>query len=132
MNTIITCVMQNRLGAFDRVLAIMTHRGILPNSMVMTTDAETGRMKATFNISLSDQTALTQLARALQKQVYVMSVAVTSEEEPLDKTDRAEKQELADKIAELPAARHLKNKYASAGNPASYDPFQTQAFQMRS
>jgi len=110
MSTLITCTLQNRLGAFDRVLNILTHRGLLPSAIVVSVDPETGYQQATFTIAPQDKIKLDQLARALQKQIYVITVSIMMDDET---------------TLDIPA-------YAQAPrHRPEHDPFQTEAFLMR-
>ncbi len=111
-STLISCTMQNRLGAFDRVMNIMTHRGILPTSIVASVDSETGYQQATFTITMQDKTQLDQLARAIQKQIYVISVSITMDN---------------DASLDIPMYARPPRKI----RPHEHDPFQTEAFLMR-
>ena len=65
-----------QLGALDRVLGALTHRGIIPLSFTATlaADATTLLVEATF--PHSDAHALTKLTQFLQKQVQVASVTL--------------------------------------------------------
>lgn len=110
MSTLITCTMQNRLGAFDRVLNILTHRGLLPSAIVAGVDPESGFQHATFTIDLQDKTKLDQLARSLQKQIYVISVSIMMDDET---------------SLEIPA--YAQPRYIRP----EHDPFQTEAFLLR-
>lgn len=80
--TTLECLVQNRLGALDRVLGALTHRGILPNRMETFQDGNNDKntMRIRLEFTCDDAKMLEKLVKFLQKQVYVMdaSAAMTN------------------------------------------------------
>ena len=68
------CLLQNRLGALDRVLGALTLRGILPEQWVTQSDSNELQVRVTF--ACNDEHVMALLVKALQKQVYVLQVNV--------------------------------------------------------
>ncbi len=94
------CLMQNRLGALDRVLNALTHRGILPQRMTstllserpVTEGNEDGQARPALELVVSfhadDEKIVDKLVKFLQKQVYTLEVHYTTLNDPeLDPTD---------------------------------------------
>lgn len=65
------CLTQNRLGAIDRVLGALTHRGIIPQRMVSTLSQE-NQVEMFFTFQKQDEKTVEKLVKFLQKQVYVI------------------------------------------------------------
>lgn len=65
------CKLQNRLGALDRVLLALTHRGIIPERMV-TEKSEAGALQVAVTFDCEDARMVEKLVKFLQKQVYVL------------------------------------------------------------
>ncbi len=65
------CLTQNRLGAIDRVLGALTHRGIIPQRMVSTLSQE-NQVEMFFTFQQQDEKTVEKLVKFLQKQVYVI------------------------------------------------------------
>ena len=81
------CLMQNRLGAMDRVLNALTHRGILPQRMSSTLRQEKGQdgktqegkaLELLISFQGLDEKLLDKLVKFLQKQVYTLEVRCTT------------------------------------------------------
>lgn len=66
------CLVQNRLGALDRVLHAWTHRGIIPQQILSTKDERAGTLQIMVAFDIEDRKALEKLVKCLQKQVYVL------------------------------------------------------------
>lgn len=70
------CLVQNRLGAIDRVIGALTHRGILPERLSTSPHADQAlEMRISFILQEEKAVAeklLEKLTRFLQKQVYVL------------------------------------------------------------
>ena len=79
------CLMQNRLGALDRVLAALTHRGLLPQRMVSTLRPDHG-LEILVSFHASDEKMVDKLLKFLQKQVYTLE-ARTLETHQLEADD---------------------------------------------
>jgi acetolactate synthase small subunit len=67
----IYCLTQNRLGAMDRVLGALTHRGIIPQKMVSTL-VQDNQVEMFFTFQKQDEKTVEKLVKFLQKQVYVI------------------------------------------------------------
>jgi len=78
------CLMQNRLGAMDRVLNALTHRGIIPQRMMSAIRHEDGQGGKSLEIVVSfhagDDKIVEKLVKFLQKQVYTLDVHYANEE----------------------------------------------------
>ena len=81
---ILTCRLQNRLGALDRLLGALTHRGILTESISSQVDTETDSVLVTFVFTLepsstsSDDKEIAKLLKSLEKQIYVLQVSANT------------------------------------------------------
>lgn len=73
------CLMQSRLGAMDRILGALTHRGIIPSRMV-TAIRQDKTLEMMISFDCSDFKAVDKLVKFLQKQVYVMDAHTLAEE----------------------------------------------------
>jgi len=73
------CLVQNRLGALDRVLHAWTHRGIIPRQILSTKDERGGTLQIMVSFDIEDRKALTKLVKCLQKQVFVLDVHAEEE-----------------------------------------------------
>lgn len=71
-DTTVHCLVQNRLGALDRVLLALTHRGIVPNQFSCLKDECGDWLQVTVQFMANDVTAVEKLIKFLQKQVYVL------------------------------------------------------------
>jgi len=72
MKQTLYCLLQNRLGAMDRVLNAFTLRGWQPEQMVSTVDAKSNSIQLVITFSANDEKAIDLLVKALNKQVYVL------------------------------------------------------------
>jgi acetolactate synthase small subunit len=74
--TTLECIVQNRLGALDRVLGALTHRGILPTRMETFTRGEAGAtMCIRVEFDCDDARMVEKLVKFLEKQVYVLEAS---------------------------------------------------------
>lgn len=71
-----TCTLQNRLGALDRLLGALTHRGFLPEAFSATQDAPNGRLHVQFSFDCEEEKTVEKLVKFLANQVYVLQVSV--------------------------------------------------------
>lgn len=65
------CLTQNRLGAMDRVLGALTHRGIIPQRMASAL-CEGNQLEIVLTFQKQDEKNVEKLVKFLQKQVYVL------------------------------------------------------------
>ena len=74
----LTCTLQNTLGALDRVLGLLTHRGLLPDSFesYFNRPANTIEVKADFDCE--QDVEFLKLVKAIEKQITVLSVSPSS------------------------------------------------------
>ena len=95
------CKLQNRLGALDRVVLALTHRGIVPEQLITRrNDERTLEVAACFDCESDHEFA--KLVKFLQKQVYVLeanSVDVTEAEKESQAARDSDKQD--SKVAQL-------------------------------
>jgi acetolactate synthase small subunit len=70
---------QAKLGALDRVLGALTHRGIIPTQFqtVLLADQKTLRIESEFH--LEDDHVMRKLCKFLDRQVYILTVEDASE-----------------------------------------------------
>jgi acetolactate synthase small subunit len=73
------CLMQNRLGAMDRVLGALTHRGIIPERMASAIRPE-NTLEIMIRFDCGDLKMVEKLVKFLQKQVYVMDARTLAEQ----------------------------------------------------
>jgi acetolactate synthase small subunit len=64
---------QSKLGALDRVLGALTHRGIIPNTFLCEESTATG-LKITAQFHCADDHMMHKLCKFLDRQVYILSV----------------------------------------------------------
>lgn len=74
MKQTIRCLVQNRLGALDRVLGALTYRGFIPECLVCAQDAELDCMEFIAVVECLEEKSMEKLVKFLEKQVYVLSV----------------------------------------------------------
>jgi acetolactate synthase regulatory subunit len=74
MKNTLCCLLQNRLGAMDRVLNALTHRGYLPERMVSTCVPGTDRIQLMVTFECDGEKALEKLVKFLHKQIYVIEI----------------------------------------------------------
>lgn len=70
----LTVSLQQCLGALDRVLGALTHRGLLPQQMQMTADSDAQTMHLSLQVACPDPAVMNKLAQFLAKQITVLSV----------------------------------------------------------
>jgi hypothetical protein len=80
------CLMQNRLGAMDRVLNALTHRGIIPQRMISAIRNGKGftgkELELVVSFHANDAKFVDKLVKFLQKQVYTLEVRYANLEDP--------------------------------------------------
>lgn len=79
--TTLECLVQNRLGALDRVLGALTHRGLLPKRMETFLKGDSNNTACIrVEFDCNDAKMVEKLVKFLEKQVYVLeaSAAVPS------------------------------------------------------
>jgi len=75
---ILECLVQSRLGALDRVLGALTHRGMIPHRMETFLEGskapqeQGSAMRIRIEFACSDENAISKLVRFLAKQVYIL------------------------------------------------------------
>lgn len=75
---VLTCRLQNRLGALDRLLGALTHRGLLTESLSTQVDAGTDSVLVTAQFVCDNDNEITKLLKSLEKQIYVLQVSASS------------------------------------------------------
>lgn len=113
MKNTLCCLMQNRLGALDRLLGTLTHRGFLPESMMSTLDFKNNRIQVVFTFDCGDEKALEKLVKSLHKQVYVIEIRQMF-------TDEQWAAESEDGTAEPPAAAAVPDSPSGHQNPYAH------------
>ena len=76
--TTLECLVQNRLGALDRILGALTHRGILPRRMETFQDGINNTMCIRVEFACEDSKMLEKLVKFLEKQVYVLNTTAST------------------------------------------------------
>jgi acetolactate synthase small subunit len=74
MKNTLCCVVQNRLGALDRVLGALTYRGMLPEQMVTTVDTCNDSIQIVVTFECDEEKTVEKLVKFLNKQVYVLDI----------------------------------------------------------
>jgi acetolactate synthase small subunit len=98
----ITCTLQNRLGALDRVLGALTHRGFVPEQLVSTLDPATGRIHLTVSFPCEEEKTVEKLIKFLNNQVTVLEARLLSAWQP---AEPARVPIAVDNVAPLAAAK---------------------------
>lgn len=70
------CLIQNRLGALDRILGAFTFRGLIPREMTVSADTSLSAQEITLTVGCQDQQTAEKLLKTLEKQVYVLKVTL--------------------------------------------------------
>jgi acetolactate synthase small subunit len=73
ITTTLICLAQNRLGALDRVLGILTARGYVSQRLSATITGPE-RLQIMITLTVEDEKALEKLIKALYKQIYVIEI----------------------------------------------------------
>jgi acetolactate synthase small subunit len=73
MKNTLCCIVQNRLGALDRVLGMLTARGYMPEKFVSSM-AGNNRMQVLMTFECENEKNLEKLIKALYKQVTVIEI----------------------------------------------------------
>jgi acetolactate synthase small subunit len=74
MKTTMCCLLQNRMGALERVLEAFTYRGIMPEHLVSTLDPKTGCTQVIVTFECEEEKMLEKLIKFLNKQIYVLEI----------------------------------------------------------
>ena len=77
------CALQDRLGALDRLLGALTHRGIVPQQIVSSRSEDARVLEVSLTFHIDDDKALQKLVKSLQKQIYVLDVRLLGKEPAL-------------------------------------------------
>jgi acetolactate synthase small subunit len=86
VTTTLVCLAQNRLGALDRVLGLLTARGYIAERLVAsTTNAE--RLQIMLTLTVENEKALEKLVKALYKQIYVIEIQMIMARDEAQKTE---------------------------------------------
>ncbi|MDX2085617.1 MAG: hypothetical protein SFZ03_09540 [Candidatus Melainabacteria bacterium] len=83
MKRTLCCTLQYRLGALDRVLGALTHRGYLPEQLVTRLSDGLDRMQLFLTFDCADDKAFEKLMKFMDKQIYVLSVQALVAEAPV-------------------------------------------------
>ncbi|MBK8190738.1 MAG: hypothetical protein IPK79_09860 [Vampirovibrionales bacterium] len=74
------CLIQNRLGALDRVMGTLSHQGYVPDYFESRAAARSGDMKPCLRVSIQvhcpDEKRLVKLLKAIERQVTTLEVTV--------------------------------------------------------
>ncbi len=81
MKTTLVCTMQNKLGALDRVLGMLTHWGFMMERFESRLEARTNSLRVSFTFECPEEKTLEKLIKAINKQVYVLGVEFGGENE---------------------------------------------------
>jgi acetolactate synthase small subunit len=74
--TTLECLVQNRLGALDRVLGALTHRGLLPKRMETFLKGDSNNTVCIrVEFDCNDAKMVEKLVKFLEKQVYVLEAS---------------------------------------------------------
>lgn len=74
MKRTLVCILQNKLGAMDRILGMLTHWGFLPEQMNAHLDPLSGHLETTFVFACEQEKTFHSLIKYIRKQVYVLRV----------------------------------------------------------
>lgn len=74
MKNTLCCLLQNRLGALDRVLGALTYRGILPEQLVSNIDPKSNCIQLIVTFECNEDNAVEKLVKFLNNQIYVLEV----------------------------------------------------------
>jgi acetolactate synthase small subunit len=73
VSTTLICLVQNKLGAMDRVLGLLTARGYIADRFAATITSP-DRMQIMLTLSVEHEKALEKLVKVLYKQIYVIEI----------------------------------------------------------
>jgi len=79
MKRTLYCTLQNRIGALERLLSALSIRGIQPDEMILTLDAEGAKHHLITHFDCADDKMMELLIKALHRQVYVLEAYQTDE-----------------------------------------------------
>ena len=114
MKTTLVCTMQNKLGALDRVLGMLTHWGFMMERFESRLETRTNSLKVSFTFECPEEKTLEKLIKAIQKQVYVLGVEFGGENEAV--TPVASLDETRQKAAPVFVPLHTVRREAHASN----------------
>lgn len=89
MKRTLCCILQNRLGALDRVLGALTYRGMVPEQMMSSMDSDTGFLQVLLTFECAEDHALDKLVKVLQKQVHVLEAQPVTLSQTTPQTQQA-------------------------------------------
>lgn len=69
-----TCTLQNRLGALDRLLGALTHRGFVPGEFTARLNADGVFLEVLFSFECEEEKTVEKLLKFLDNQVYVVEI----------------------------------------------------------
>lgn len=81
MKNTMLCLVQDRLGALDRVLGALTHRGWIPESFSARRDEQSGFLQVTLSFECEEEKAVEKLLKFLNNQVYVLETQILGQEQ---------------------------------------------------
>jgi acetolactate synthase small subunit len=73
VTTTLICLAQNRLGAMDRVLGMLTARGYMASRLVAS-QTSPDRLQIMLTLAVENEKALEKLVKAMYKQIYVIEI----------------------------------------------------------
>lgn len=74
MKNTLCCLLQNRIGALERVLEALTYRGFMPEQFMSTLDPKTGCLHVVVTFECEEDKMVEKLIKLLNKQVYVLEI----------------------------------------------------------
>ncbi len=92
MKFTLCCLLQNRLGALDRVLGALTYRGFVPDNFYSTFDQKAGCLQVVVTFECQEESTCQKLVKFLEKQVYVLEARA----EAMQPTENVQVVSLAD------------------------------------
>ena len=73
ITTTLICLAQNRLGALDRVLGLLTARGYIAERLTAS-QSNPERLQIMLTLTVENEKALEKLVKAMYKQIYVIEI----------------------------------------------------------
>jgi acetolactate synthase small subunit len=80
MKNTLMCLVQDRLGALDRVLGALTHRGLVPEAFSASRDETSDCLQVTVRFECEEEKSVEKLLKFLNNQVYVLETRLLAEE----------------------------------------------------
>jgi acetolactate synthase regulatory subunit len=71
-------VLQAQLGAVDRVLGALTHRGFIALGWSCRLQSEAKLLHLEFTLACEDEAVIKKLAKVLERQIYVLGLECTA------------------------------------------------------